>query len=469
MGMRRERARTEEVTAADAVERRTMRSKTTATAMMRKSFSEMNFRSAIVGHRTKKLHRSNNNTVVPVTTSCIGTALLGVKSQISPNIFDGIHIRKMSKRGTIVPRVLSLSDDLFKIIVSHRMGVREVESSVIDQLRYQSIRAYETVSSVTGTQMQIKRKFRTIDVSDILFVQSGFIGSRKLEACNSQDCLDPTKVVTIFYKNFKTMDILMENEEDVYAVLFAVQLLRETYDTSRIKFARETLLLRYVWNDIDWKKSGLIKQSEFLQLLRRINVYIKKEKAIQIFRQYITAKPLKRGSTGRTTAGSMRLVSMTLQQRNGITFDECLDALKKVKFECHGRQLVTDIIFNQLFGDTTDVVTTEEFTEKFLRQKQQEHNATLDNTRRLFSKLNNIEIVGSYPVEGSIDRLRFGEYLFSSPWNDGFDPVKQQFDRATLTRPFPSYWINSSHNTYLTADQFQSESSVQMYAVALQR
>jgi hypothetical protein len=82
--------------------------------------------------------------------------------------------------------------------------------------------------------------------------------------------------------------------------------------------------------------------------------------------------------------------------------------------------------------------------------------------------LNNIEIVGSHPVEGAMDRLRFGEYLFSSR-NDGFDPKIQQFDSSTLTRPFPSYWINSSHNTYLTADQFQSESSVQMYAVALQR
>jgi CxxC motif-containing protein len=452
--MRRERARTEEM-AAEAEERRTTRSKTNATAMMRKSFSDMtSFRR---NTRTKKLHRSNKNTVpVIVTTSCIGTALIGVKSQISPNLFDGIEVRKLSKRGTIVSRVLTLSDDLFKIIVSHPMGVREVES-VIDLLRYKSI---ETV--------HIKRKLRTIDVSDILFVQSGFVGSRRLEAC-TLDCLDPTKVITIFYKNFKTMDILMDNEEDVSAVLYAIQLIRDTYDTAKNKFARETLLLRYVWNDIDWKKSGLIKQSDFLQLLRRINVYIKKEKAIQIFRQYTTAKRLKKGSTGRTTAGSMRRVSMTtIHRQNGITFDECIDALKQVKLECSGRHLITDIIFNEIFGDKTDVVTTKEFMEKFLRQKQKEYNVTLENTRRIFSKLNNIEIVGSHPVEGAMDRLRFGEYLFSSR-NDGFDPKIQQFDSSTLTRPFPSYWINSSHNTYLTADQFQSESSVQMYAVALQR
>lgn len=53
-------------------------------------------------------------------------------------------------------------------------------------------------------------------------------------------------MITIFYKNFKTIDILMENEEDVTVVLFAIRLIRETYDTSKIKSARETLLLRYV-------------------------------------------------------------------------------------------------------------------------------------------------------------------------------------------------------------------------------
>mmetsp|Transcript_14349 Transcript_14349/g.29288 ORF Transcript_14349/g.29288 Transcript_14349/m.29288 type:complete len:853 (-) Transcript_14349:45-2603(-) len=398
----------------------------------------------------------------------IGAELQSIKSSILPALFEGLEIKKAKSNGKISTRVLSLSDDLFKLFLSRTSKRQLLGKRAVSTL----VGAVMATKEVDCTQLHVK----VIDIADILFVQSGFIGSRKLEAAATLafrgEKLDPAQVVSIFHGT-TTTDFILKDDEDRKALLSSIQIIRDAYHKASMKpnIKREQLLLRYAWFDVDLGRHGVLDLAGFLRLLRRINVYIKQEKATKIYRDYYTelhSEPQYRHSLGqrmrRGSKMSLRVDRGSNGHRDhcGINFHECTELFQRIKSEQNDGKQVCDLIFNELFGEGRESVTAENIVQYFLIERQGNNDATTDEAKNI------IRLYGSRGDGESIDRMSFGEYLFSSG-NDLFDPAKQRFDERVLNESLSEYFINSSHNTYLTGDQIQSKSSLEAYAVALHR
>ena len=93
------------------------------------------------------------------------------------------------------------------------------------------------------------------------------------------------------------------------------------------------------------------------------------------------------------------------------------------------------------------IISPENF-HKFLTEKQGE-NLTLDEVKQLMRKCGT-----------KFDLTAFGTYFF---YHADIIDSKEQDD----SKPFHHYWIASSHNTYLEADQLIGDSSCAAYKNAL--
>lgn len=165
------------------------------------------------------------------------------------------------------------------------------------------------------------------------------------------------------------------------------------------------------------------------------------------------------------------------QRRRGMNFDQCCTFLHKIKRDSWLVKPV-NVLWNKLFGEFMNngkprlTVSSESFLEKFMHKKQKEYNVTIDDVKRIFQRLHQLEFQNVADNAATdmnrIDKNRFEAFLLARD-NAIFDPVKAKFDQRLMTKPISEYWINSSHNTYLTGDQFTSESKVNMYLFALNR
>jgi hypothetical protein len=244
-------------------------------------------------------------------------------------------------------------------------------------------------------------------------------------------------------------------------VLDSLDRVIQTYQDAKRQVSNDVLLLRYVWLDADKDRSNTIKPNELGGVLDRVNYQMKKSQLNDLYDNFA------------------KVIGLDRQDRRlGLTFEQTCTLLHKIKRDSWMVKPINQY-WNKLFGELMNngkprqTVSDKTFLEKFLHEKQGESRATLKDVQNLFARLNDLELPyvageGLPKDPRRIDKNRFEAYLLRQD-NDAFDPVREAFHERLMKRPISEYWINSSHNTYLTGDQLTSNSSIDMYSNALYR
>uniref|UniRef100_A0A3B3ZUN7 1-phosphatidylinositol 4,5-bisphosphate phosphodiesterase gamma n=1 Tax=Periophthalmus magnuspinnatus TaxID=409849 RepID=A0A3B3ZUN7_9GOBI len=153
------------------------------------------------------------------------------------------------------------------------------------------------------------------------------------------------------------------------------------------------------------------------------------------------------------------------EMRNGdVSFSQFAQLYRSLMFDAQKSMILSLFVFLRYIDRPEIRISLEEF-KNFLLEHQNELWATDNNKVQdfMFSYLKDPlrEVEQPYFCQEE-----FLTYLFSKEntiWDSSLDQVCPE----NMNNPLSHYWISSSHNTYLTGDQFSSESSLEAYARCL--
>uniref|UniRef100_A0AAQ5Y0F2 1-phosphatidylinositol 4,5-bisphosphate phosphodiesterase gamma n=1 Tax=Amphiprion ocellaris TaxID=80972 RepID=A0AAQ5Y0F2_AMPOC len=134
----------------------------------------------------------------------------------------------------------------------------------------------------------------------------------------------------------------------------------------------------------------------------------------------------------------------------------------KDKLQVRAKQKANKFTFMSFFNSSLCQISLYDF-QKFLQMDQKESWASdLSRVREFLMGY----MRGGPQPEPMLQLDEFLTFLFSKE-NSVCDPRLLPVVPDDMKRPLSQYWISSSHNTYLTGDQFSSESSLEAYARCL--
>lgn len=408
---------------------------------------------------------------------------------VPDSFLHGINVFRVNAKGKLEPATFTISADKFIISVLPRMlKLERMSSSGRSGLKRPSIlsraRSGASISagSVGGSVSENSvggmdagfscSPHAVVDIGSIDRIQSGqntllFEKARQREKKQTMSQrshsgvppLDDNRSFSLVFRGAKTLDLMVDEGGDREHILYILTSMVTEYGRAKVKVGNEVLLLRYIWNDVDRDHSNTINEKEMGELLNRINFQVKDKNHKAVYQNFT------------------RTLGLAKEQRKaGLTFDQCVTLLHKTKRDTWQVKPVTQLFYDMFGQFMTEnkirkKVSANSFLEKFLVTVQGEDNKTIDDVMEVFSGLRALELadVANHITQSRYINLEQFEAYLTGRGNDIFNPEREKFCKDDMTKPLSEYWINSSHNTYLTGHQLTGLSSVEMYSKALYR